>query len=472
KKKIWIAVIILAVIICAIIFIKFVTTNGNNKRNQQLKTTAVERGDIVIKITESGSVEPLTTVDIKSEFSGEVKKIFVDEGDSVQKGDKLAQVQQESSTAQQIAQSKASYEQARLNLEESERNLNRMQELYDKGFIALKEVEDAQKSYDNNRIQYQLSEKKLWLTLGGSNIQQAQELGEKTFDNIVIKSPMTGVIVSLNVEEGEMITSGTSAYGGGGTVLMTVADLSKLLVKTEINEVDIGKVTIGQPVDIGFDAIRGKVYRGVVRKISPTGTISNNIVIYPVEIEIIGSAAGSFSSEDQDTRRRPMEKIFSQLNEKQQKEMRSAMMELYQEHAGREEIRAAMEAKLKEFGIELPEEPSEQEAPPAGANEIKEGAGIGLIKPGMTADLDIIVSQAKNTLVIPREAVKEEGTQSIVMVKVDNEITKRTVKTGLEGDVNIEISEGLKEGETILLSPSDAKAANSGEGQHPGPPPQ
>jgi len=162
-----------------------------------------------------------------------------------------------------------------------------------------------------------------------------------------------------------MITSGTRAYMGGGTTLMTIADLSKMVVKVEVNEVDITKVEVGQEVRIGFDAIRGKVYHGRVKKIAPAGVLEGNVVVYPVEVEIT----------DLD----------------------------------------------------------------------------GRIRPGMTADLDIIVGEARDVVCVPKEAVRRRRGRTGVLVLVDGRPVPRPVVTGLEDEVKVEIKSGLREGDEVVV---------------------
>lgn len=386
KKKLFIIGGSVAIIIIFLVTFSVVSRNKNTKQ-QRIRTVLVEKGDIIIKMTESGTVEPVTTVDIKSELAGEVRRLYVEEGDSVKVGDKLALVQQESSQARQVAQSRASLERTKLDLEEAERNLERKRELYELGFISKKDVEDAEKSYKSSKIQYDLSEKQLWLILGGTEQAESQSLTSRTFDNIIVSSPIKGLVISINVEVGEMITSGTQAYGGGGTTIMTVADLSRMVVKADINEVDVGKVAKGQPVNIVFDAIKGKTYQGRVRKLTPAGSIKQNIVVYPLEVEIL--------------------------------------------------------------------DPDES------------------IRPGMTADIDIIAGNAKGVLYVPKEAVIKRGNRSTVMLIEDGKPVPKEVITGLEDDVKVEIKEGLKEGDKVLITqfelqtPTESKRFRRGGPPHP-----
>ncbi len=451
------------------IFIVYTTTLKNeNRREQQFRTTLVKREDIIVKVTESGAVEPVTTVKIKSELAGEVKELFVEEGDSVERGDKLALVQQESSQARQVAQAKASLKSAKLNLEEAERNLRRKRELYKKGFIAQKEVEDAEKSYNSNKIQVELAEKQLWLLLGETESIKTEDLASKTLDNIIVRSPISGVVINLNVEEGEMITSGTQAFGGGGTTIMAIADLSKMIVKVDINEVDIGKVKVGQPVQIGFDALKGKVYYGRVKKIAPAGTVKQNIVVYPVEVEILSSAPQR-GQEAAPERKLPRERLFAQLSEKQRSLVRQEIQNLRQQGASRLEIRKLMQRRLKEFGV-TPAEPPPPQKP---VSQFKEGGSeeLRLIKPGMTADLDIIVGQAKNVLCLPKEAIIKRGGHTLVMLIKGGETVLQPVITGLEDDIKVEIKEGLKEGDKVVVSAPGLQPQSSDGFKHLGGPP-
>jgi len=455
KKLFVIGGIVVIIIVGLAIFRSILRNKSTN--DQQFRTVLVEKGDILVKVTESGGVEPVTTVNIQSELAGEVKKLFIEEGDSVKAGDKLALVQQESSQARQIAQARASLERAKLDLEDAERNLERKQELYQKGFIAKKDVEDAEKSYKNSKIQYELAEKQLWLDLGGTEPIKPQSLASRAFDNVIVKSPVSGVVINLNVEEGEMITSGTQAFGGGGTALMTIADLSKMIVKTGINEVDIGKVRTGQSVNIGFDAVRGKVYRGVVKKIAPAGTIEGNIVVYPVEVEILGSVSEEIQElHTEGAPSRLESRIFAQLTEEQQNALREEIQSLREQGARRSELQDAIQKKLREYGVTPPESPPQPTFVHSQPTD-EHKAGIELIKPGMTADLDIIIGMAEDVLCVPKEAITEKDGRTMVMLIKNGKPVPQPVTTGLEDDVKVEIKEGLKEGDEVLITPFEGR---------------
>ncbi len=384
KKYLVIVGVILIVVIIAIIGIRLIRGKRNEAPDSQIAIVGKE--NIIKKVTESGTVEPVISIDIKSELAGEVVGFFVEEGENVKKGQRLVVIRPEPDEAQKVAQAKASIKSKQLDLEDAERDLRRKEALFEKGFIAEQDVEDARKQYENSKIQLQLAEKQLWAMLGGESKVNVENIELEGTENITLTSSIDGVVTSINVEEGEKITSGTQAIGGGGTAIMTVADLSEMLVKASINEVDVGKLEKGQEVKIGFDAIRGVVYRGKVRRISPSGAEEDNLVVYPVEVEILNS----------DER----------------------------------------------------------------------------IRPGMTADLDIIIGKVENVLSIPKHAVVNRNGKSMVFVREGGKVTSKQVITGLDDNIKIEIDSGLSEGDTLLISgelkSTDIRIFGPGGGNPPG----
>ena len=251
------------------------------------RTVTVQRGKVVAKLVETGSIEPLSVVAIKSEQSGEVKRLFVQEGDRVKTGQRLVIIQQESGQARQAAQFHASLEEEWLNMDEAQRELERQHSLYEKGFVSLKDVEDTQKKYEKAKVRHDLAKRQLLLMLGGNKeiLDQylKRDLASAELDQFIISAPSSGTVIELGVQEGEKITSGTATVGGG-TTLMVIADLSRMVVKSRINEVNIIDVEVGQPVEIRLDAITDKVYHGMVAGTAPKGEREDNVVTYEVII--------------------------------------------------------------------------------------------------------------------------------------------------------------------------------------------
>ena len=439
--------------VAAVAIILTVVVRKGNHKESALRTARVERGSIVVKVTESGEVAPLTIVNVKSELAGEVKHLYVEEGDSVKAGDNLALIQQEASQTQQIAQARASVENSKLNLDDAKRELDRQQDLYEKDFVAKKDVEDAQRAYRSSQIQYELAQKQLWVVLGGgTQAAEAGSLGTKAFDTIIVTAPISGVILTLGVEEGEMITSGTQAYGGGGTVLMTIADLSTMIVTTNVNEVDVTKIKVGQAAEIGFDAIRGRVYKGIVRKISPAGTLEGNVVVFPVEVEIVGSVAGTFEQAGSGSGSNAAGTgPFAGLSQEQRDAVRKRIEELRAQGKSQDEIRTEIAKVIEEQGGTPAQERPQGARRGAPSEGEVDRTAVALIKPGMTADLDIIIAKAENVLILAKEAVTIHDGKASVLLLEDGKTVPRPVSTGIEDNIDIVISDGLQEGDQVVI---------------------
>ncbi|GIX07920.1 MAG: hypothetical protein KatS3mg115_2323 [Candidatus Poribacteria bacterium] len=163
----------------------------------------------------------------------------------------------------------AAEQQAELELQTAERNLDRLRESYQA------EIENSRSALAVAEANYLRAE---------SALNNANERLEWTN----IRAPMSGTVTVLAVEEGEIVQSGRAAFGQGPAI-MTIADLSQMVVKTYINEVDIPKIQVGQPVEIFSDAYRGRVFPGRVKEISPQGQPQDNVTKFEVVIEVVGS---------------------------------------------------------------------------------------------------------------------------------------------------------------------------------------
>jgi len=256
------------------------------------ETVTVKRGDIAVQIAETGSLEPIRLVEIKSEQSGEVKLLQVSVGDRVKKGEPLAVIQPESNQAKRVAEARAMIDQEALSVEGARLASVRAVDLYKQGFIPRIEMENAERQYQSALLKHQLAKRQLLLTLGGNMALYEKYLNRnmslQEMDDLTIYSPIEGTVLEMKVSQGEMVTSGTSTVTGG-TALMWIADISTMWVKTKINEVNIRQIQEGQGVEVRLDAIPGQLYQGRVVKISPKGEKNNNVVTYDVTISILNS---------------------------------------------------------------------------------------------------------------------------------------------------------------------------------------
>ena len=224
-----------------------------------------------VSIEAAGVIEAISSVEIKSKASGEVLFLGAEVGDFVDKGFMLAQIDQR--TANNIVdQTMSDLEAAKVRLTNAESQYERGIELHKNSSISDKDFEDIKENY---------AQAKSTLVRNEVSYQNAKiALGDT-----VVKSPINGTVISRPVEVGQVISSPTSAFGEG-SIIMTMADLSKVRVRALVDEIDVGKVSIGQTVSIKVAAYRDKEFIGTVSKIEPKAYIQQNVTTFPVLIDI------------------------------------------------------------------------------------------------------------------------------------------------------------------------------------------
>ena len=235
------------------------------------KKETVNQKKLELSIEASGIIEAISSVEIKSKASGEILLLGAEVGDLVKKGSILGQIDQR--TPKNILdQAKSDLEASRVRLENAKSQYDRGKELHAKGSISDKDYEDIQESFAQAKSTVVRTE-------------VSYENAKIALDDTIVRSPVQGTIISRPVEVGQVISSPTSAVGGG-TVLMTMADLSKVRVRALVDEIDVGKVSIGQTVSIKVAAYRDKEFFGTVSKIEPLAKIEQNVTTFPVLIDI------------------------------------------------------------------------------------------------------------------------------------------------------------------------------------------
>ena len=224
-----------------------------------------------VSIEASGIIEAISSIEIKSKASGEILFLGAEVGDFVDKGSVLGQIDQRTPT-NILNQSKSDLEASKVRLENAKSQYERGIELHENGSISDKAFEDIQENFAQAKS-----------TLVRTEV--SYENAKIALDDTVVRSPISGTIISRPVEVGQVISSPTSAVGGG-TLLMTMADLSKVRVRALVDEIDVGKVSIGQMVSIKVAAYRDKEFFGTVSKIEPLAKVEQNVTTFPVLIDI------------------------------------------------------------------------------------------------------------------------------------------------------------------------------------------
>ena len=235
------------------------------------KKDNVSEKKLEVTIEASGIIEAIASVEIKSKASGEILYLGAEVGDTVEKGSMLGQIDQR--TPKNILdQSKSDLEASKVRLDNAKSQFERGAELHSNGSISDKDYEDIQESYAQAKSTVVRTE-------------VSYENAKIALDDTVVRSPVAGTIISRPVEVGQVISSPTMAVGGG-TILMTLADLSKVRVRALVDEIDVGKVSIGQVVSIKVAAYRDKEFFGTVSKVEPLAKVEQNVTTFPVLIDI------------------------------------------------------------------------------------------------------------------------------------------------------------------------------------------
>lgn len=275
-------VVLAVVLVGASLVVARATTSAKPKEEEPpFRLGKVQAEDLQVSVREVGVVDPEIKVEVKSTVSGRVLGLRVREGDTVAAGDVLAEVEPDVNQAQSLSDVKSAVGTAELRLREAERDLAAQKSLYDNGLIGSEQLRSYQAARDiaadtllTSRTRYQIVEDRGIPISGDASTQKAR-----------VTSPMAGVVIKKGVELGETVTSGVSSFNAG-TVLFTVADLKSLIIRVNLNEVDIAKVHVGQPVRVTLDAYPQKTFAGKVRFVAPAAKLVEKIKVFEVEVAL------------------------------------------------------------------------------------------------------------------------------------------------------------------------------------------
>ena len=251
----------------------FVATScGDNEKDFDFFTVEKVKSKFLELIIEaSGSVEAISSIEIKSKASGEILFLGAEVGDTVKKGDVLARIDQRT-PSNTLSQAEADIGVSKVKLDNASSQLERGKQLHEGNGISDKSFEDIQELHAAARAQLVRAEVYL-------------ENARIALEDTLVRSPVTGKVITRQAEVGTVITSPTAAVGGG-TLLMRMADLNKVRVRSYVDEVDIGKVSIGQEVSLRVSSYKEKEFIGYVSKIEPLARVEQNVTTFPVLIDI------------------------------------------------------------------------------------------------------------------------------------------------------------------------------------------
>jgi HlyD family secretion protein len=417
KKTIYylIGAVILIVIVLIVLSKKGII--GNKDKATEVEITAVNEMTIVETVSATGKIQPETEIKISSMVSGEIIDLPVKEGRVVKKGDLLVKINPDlytsgyNRTLAGLSQTKSGLSQADASFKESKSNYDRSKILFDKGIISKSEWDKAVAAFEGAKAAKQSAY---------YNVQSASATVNEAKDNLgrtTIYSPADGTISMLNVELGERVL-GTQQMTG--TEIMRVANLNNMEVEVDVNENDIVKISVGDSAKVEVDAYLKKHFKGIVTSISnsaSTTLTADQVTNFKVKVRIL--------------------------------------KESYQD---------LLEGKPLSYSP---------------------------FRPGMTATVDIITKRKEKVLGVPISAVlvksdtsavkkvevkdpsktedkekpKSDKKFECVFVKVGDKSKIRIIKTGIQDDSNIEVTEGLKKGDVVIIGPytTVTKDLNSGD---------
>jgi HlyD family secretion protein len=338
----------------------FAVSAAGGSEDGSARTVEVKRGELVDKALAVGRIEPLVEVSVKSQLAGVVRRLFKEPGEHVRRGEPLLEIQP-NPTPIELVEAQRQMELRELELIQLQKKRDRLDALREQDYVSLEEFETVERSYNEARLQLQIAQERLALLQEGR-----VTIGTERVET-VIKSPITGFILEKTVEIGDPVVPLTTFQEG--TVLMSMAEMDELIFRGTVDEIDVGRLTEGMPVELKIGALPDAAIHGRLSRISLKGQDEENATIFPVEITVL---------------------------------------------------------------------PSEE----------------AVLRAGYSANADIIIERHDEVLYIPERLVTfEEGAATVTVQLTDEQTEERSIETGLSDGINIEVIEGLEEGERVLEPP-------------------
>jgi RND family efflux transporter MFP subunit len=395
---------------------------------EQNQLATVQRGNITVEITASGNLALSVTEDLAFEMAGTVEEVLVEDGESVEEGQVLAKLDT------------SEWETELVTLE---RSLLEAQISLDNAKLALEQAEGETTTTTTGDIVTTTTDPEeieileLQVELAEARYEDAEGALEEALNaSPEVIAPFAGFITIVNVKGGDEVKK--------GTVAVTLADPNKFEAEILVSEMDIYQVEVGGAATVEADAFSGWTFPAKVTHISPTATIQSGVVNYSVTVEV-----------------QSLEPITS------------AQPASPPTGTAPPEGFTLPEGATPPEGFTLPE----GFTPPTGQGGAASSSTTTVpenleLRQGLTVTVSLIVQQATDVLLVPYAAISTEGGQSYVQVMLsDGTIEKRAITTGITDYVNTEVTEGLSEGEQVVVSSTSSTSTSEtsqDEGEMPG----
>ena len=266
KQRRWLiaAIVVVVGVLVALFFLR----RGKDDGGGGYRTEAVSRGNVTMTVSATGTVSPVTTVQVGSQVSGIVAKLYADFNSQVKKGQLLAELDP-TPLLQQVEQRRADVTKSQVEVSNQQIVYGRQKRLAAAGLIAQADLDAAKAGYDAARAQ---------LTLSQASLRQA----ETNLGYTKIYSPIEGQVVARQYDIGQTVAASFQA-----PTLFTIAqDLTKMQVQADVDQSDIGQIKVGEVARFTVDAYPDQEFRGQIAQVRLNATVTQNVITYPVIIEV------------------------------------------------------------------------------------------------------------------------------------------------------------------------------------------
>ncbi|PKN73889.1 MAG: efflux RND transporter periplasmic adaptor subunit [Candidatus Cloacimonetes bacterium HGW-Cloacimonetes-3] len=457
KKYIKYIVIVLVIVAAIVMWSRF----SKQKNQPEWRMDKPSEGSIREVVTATGSLNPYVLVNVGTEVSGKIDKLYKDFNDRVKKGELLAKLDTEILRTNLDA-AKGDLAKANTAMDEAKLDYDLLKELYKKNMTPEYDVKKAQFKYETS--QQNVANAKL-------NLQRAQ----KNLNNASITSPIDGIIVSRDVDEGQTVAASMSSP----TLFMIANNLDQMQITANVDEADIGKVKLGMPVEFTVDAYPTSRFDGSVKQIRLNPSSESNVVSYSVIIDvanperkllpgmttnvtiIIQSKENALRIPETATRFKPSKEIWELFGLKWDEELLNA---------GRNAMKASAEKAAAEMKNNASDTPKPATAAQAQAPKPGRGAVPDSIKAKFAVKRGGDMASGTNPGMGASGGAKRSRT-AVVWVLEGKTPKPVPVKVGISDGANVEVLEGLQANATLLVGVNykDPKQASANASSPSGP---
>ena len=384
---------------------------GGGKGGAKVYAEPAARRDVVQVVKASGEIDPKEKVNISAHVVGKIERLYVQEGDAIRAGQPFLQLEQQAfiaardQWAAQLRSSETAVAKAQAMLADSEIKVKRARSLNGQGILSREQLDSSELSTTAARLE---------LDQARDAVRQAKANLDKAADDLTkttIYSPISGRVIKLNAEQGEVVVSGT--MNNPGSVIGTIADLSEILAKVDVDETEIVNIRVGQSAVLKVDAVPGRQYHGKVIEVGSSGASKASqpdVTFFEVKIQL---------SDANDALRPGM--------------------------SVRAEIRAAEHAKALSVPIQAVVERSTEDVAAAAKSGARPAAAHAGAAPAPAGSAAAAPSAAKDD--------EKDDQVKVVFVVVEGKARMRPVTTGLADETHVEILSGLKPQERVVTGP-------------------